>query len=524
MDTRVYVMTHKQFTPPDDPLYIPLHVGRSLGEDLGFQGDHTGDSISEKNRNYCELTGIYWLWKNITCDIVGVCHYRRYFAKEDRLISKQNIEDILQKQDVIVSNSEFTKYSSLREHYANIHQWKDMELCRTVISERCPQYLQAFDLCMSCNFFSLGNMIITRKKIFDRYCEWLFDILFEVERRIDLTGYDTFQARIYGYLSERLLRVWLLQQKLSIQELPVFTMDPTDFDHACRKLSMIQRVVELSVPDTLAKYQLPHVQSPICSEPHDIDFRGKLPVWLCWWQGYESAPEVVKLCIDSVRRNMPRKSTEVILITIDNVDQYVEFPKWIIQRFEQGAISLGHMSDILQAGLLYRYGGLWMDVSYYMMNPLPEQWIRNGGLLTVREQPSDFKPDIVRGRWNWRLIKTEPKDMLIGFLLDAMYEYWQMQEKLIDAHMVDDLIALAYERIDAIREILEGYPNVICRIDNQTLIGCMNCRYDETLWNQMIKNAELFRLPYHTQVVSENILHQQTTFGFMEEMQKLNQE
>ena len=105
-----------------------------------------------------------------------------------------------------------------------------------------------------------------------------------------------------------------------------------------------------------------------------------------------------------------------------------------------------------------------------------------------------------------------------------MYEYWQMQEKLIDAHMVDHLIALAYERIDAIRDILEGYPNVICRIDNQTLIGCVNCRYDETLWNQMIKNAELFRLPYHTQVVSENILHQQTTFGFMKEMRKLNQE
>lgn len=70
MDTRIYVMTHKQYTKPDDSLYRTLHVGRALSEDLGYEGDDTGEQISNKNRNYCELTGMYWIWKNVSCDIV----------------------------------------------------------------------------------------------------------------------------------------------------------------------------------------------------------------------------------------------------------------------------------------------------------------------------------------------------------------------------------------------------------------------------------------------------------------------
>lgn len=64
MSITVFVMTHKPFTPPADPMYVPLHVGRATAEDLGFPGDDTGNSISRLNPYFCELTGMYWLWKN----------------------------------------------------------------------------------------------------------------------------------------------------------------------------------------------------------------------------------------------------------------------------------------------------------------------------------------------------------------------------------------------------------------------------------------------------------------------------
>ncbi len=86
MDTRIYVMTHKKIENLPEKIYQPLHVGREGKEDLGYPGDHTGEQISSKNPYYCELTGMYWIWKNVSCDVIGVCHYRRFFMREGRLL------------------------------------------------------------------------------------------------------------------------------------------------------------------------------------------------------------------------------------------------------------------------------------------------------------------------------------------------------------------------------------------------------------------------------------------------------
>ena len=88
MKIRIYTMTHKVFLEPEDKnLYIPLHVGRALGGDLGYLNDNTGENISAWNDRYGELTGVYWVWKNDTdSDIIGICHYRRFFVDQDRQI------------------------------------------------------------------------------------------------------------------------------------------------------------------------------------------------------------------------------------------------------------------------------------------------------------------------------------------------------------------------------------------------------------------------------------------------------
>ena len=87
MSMRIYTMTHKKFTPLSDKLYVPLHVGRASGEDFGYQGDDTGEQISALNCYYSELTGLYWIWKNVhTYKYVGTCHYRRYLLNEQEKI------------------------------------------------------------------------------------------------------------------------------------------------------------------------------------------------------------------------------------------------------------------------------------------------------------------------------------------------------------------------------------------------------------------------------------------------------
>ncbi len=231
MDTRIYVMTHRKFEPPQPEYYIPLHVGKSGKEDLNYTGDDTGDTISEKNDTFCELTGLYWIWKNVRCDVAGVCHYRRYFVRRgsqdepgplgQKLLNRDSIERCLQTYDMIVPDSGMTQEGSVWNQYALRHRISDWMECGKIIHELCPEYDPAYQWSQNCNFVSLGNMVITRKEILDEYCEWLFRILFEAERRIDTSGYDAYQRRIFGFLSERLFRVWLLKQPLRIREEPV---------------------------------------------------------------------------------------------------------------------------------------------------------------------------------------------------------------------------------------------------------------------------------------------------------------
>ena len=95
---KIIVATHKKYEMPKDDIYIPLHVGAEGKEDIGFIKDNTGDNISEKNPYFCELTGLYWAWKNLNADYIGLVHYRRHFCLKKK-ISKQIYECFKRRRD-----------------------------------------------------------------------------------------------------------------------------------------------------------------------------------------------------------------------------------------------------------------------------------------------------------------------------------------------------------------------------------------------------------------------------------------
>ncbi len=514
MDTRIYVMTHKEYTKPAYDVYKTLHVGKAIGNDFGYEGDDTGDNISAKNMNYCELTGIYWIWKNVKCDIVGICHYRRYFVQNEDFLDKEYIEKLLNDYDVIAPNSGFTKYSSVREHYEKEHYWKDMQLCREVIGEKCPEYLDAFDLCMGCNLFSLGNMVITKKNIFDSYCEWLFDILFEVEQRVDISGYDAHQARIMGYLSERLFRVWLLNQKYSVREQEVRTMDPKDSNNAVQAVSMVYKCVEMILGGVIKKYKANTKENtpPICSEAKPIDFDGKIPVWVLWLQGMEQAPELVKMCVESLRSNLPKETAQLRVITIDNLAEYIELPSWIVEKFQQGAISLTHLSDIIKMGLLYRYGGMWIDAAYYVANPIPPEFF-DREFFTLKMKEPMRKNDISQGRWAGDFLLVKPKNILTAFVLEALYEYWKIQNNLLDYYLLDYVIAAAYNNLPDVKKLLDD-----CECTNPhafVLKSLLNEKCSPGLYEEITCDTNFFKLTYKVSPDKENVVGDKTFYGCM---------
>lgn len=243
MDLRLYVSLHRPFPVPEDPLLVPIQVGSALAPRLldGCLRDDGGVNISAKNRSYCELTAQYWVWKNTKADYVGFFHYRRYLYpvpaarrpyRVECLPGPQLLErlgwarlpELVQGQDLIAPIGE-NMYLSVREHYAKapFHHAKDLALAETIIREREPSFVDAMEAYLSQSICYFGNIYIMAWPLFDRYCQWLFPILEEFDRRAELTDYGPQELRVDGYLAERLFGVFYTKVKaegLRTLELP----------------------------------------------------------------------------------------------------------------------------------------------------------------------------------------------------------------------------------------------------------------------------------------------------------------
>ena len=205
MDVKVAVAAHKPYWMPSDPMYLPVQVGAAGKPTIaGYERDDSGDSISSDNSRYCELTGLYWAWKNLGADYIGLSHYRRQFAGSG-------------------------ERGTVGDHYAQTFDGSQLDILRDVLSERCPEYLPAFDAHMRERSAHICNMIIARRDVVDDYLSWLFPVLREAERRIDFSGMTPFEARCMGRLSERLQDVWISREGVSYVECPVVSMEPVDW-------------------------------------------------------------------------------------------------------------------------------------------------------------------------------------------------------------------------------------------------------------------------------------------------------
>lgn len=222
MTVSIYTMTHVPFKAPEDPLYIPLQVGRALHEDLGYQGDDTGDNISVQNPYYSELTGLYWIWKNVDdADYLGLCHYRRYFLNDNgALMTEDDYLRLFAQYDVILSKPQSGEYD-YQTIYSRSHDIRNLDMTGQVIRELYPDYYDTFQSVIFDKSCYIGNLFAAPKELFYAYCKWLFSIFSVLEKRIDVSDYDDYHKRVFGFLSEQLLIVWVKHNKLSYYEAPV---------------------------------------------------------------------------------------------------------------------------------------------------------------------------------------------------------------------------------------------------------------------------------------------------------------
>lgn len=221
MKIRIYSLTHKKFNIPTDPLFLPLQVGREGKEDLGYLADNTGDNISSLNCYYSELTGLYWIWKNVNdIDYVGTCHYRRYLIDEgqQRVYSTKDYESLLKEYD-LVTTKRVVLNNSYHYGFSANHNIEALDMTGQVIKEIYPEYYETFEELVNGPETYFGNMLVTSKEIYNAYCEWLFTIFFEVQKRINVdTDEDAYHKRVFGFISEFLLLVYVRVNGLRVKE------------------------------------------------------------------------------------------------------------------------------------------------------------------------------------------------------------------------------------------------------------------------------------------------------------------
>lgn len=234
--TELYIMTHKQVNDKRIPKDRTMMLVGAYNKPTiaGYLDDLGQDNISNKNANFCELTGLYAIWKYSTADIVGLEHYRRLFSDGKinlvryKIISKNNLEKLLNEYDIILPQKHYwPNYSCLYEQYKSEHIASDIEQLENIIYNDFGEYKEAWDIVMHQRQYAYNyNMFVCRKSLIDEYCDFLFNVLFKLEPLIDLNdGRDDYHKRVFGFLSERLFNVWLVQKNnLKIKELRIATL------------------------------------------------------------------------------------------------------------------------------------------------------------------------------------------------------------------------------------------------------------------------------------------------------------
>lgn len=243
MNMKVIVVTHKITDLPFGGGYMPICVGPNKDSfPKNIQRDDTGDNIANRNNQYSELTALYWAWKNLNADYIGIVHYRRYMSKKkckslNDILSVEEAMKELEKKDIIVVRPR-VYLESVKQHFVNCHRTmkdvsaRQLEILEETIQEETPEYITSFKKVMNGHSAHMFNMFIMSKENLDEYCSWMFPILFETESKIE--SENILFNRLMGSLSEFLLDTWIIKNNKSYKNMRLYQTEMDLFDRVKR--------------------------------------------------------------------------------------------------------------------------------------------------------------------------------------------------------------------------------------------------------------------------------------------------
>lgn len=218
-------------------------------------------------------------------------------------------------------------------------------------------------------------------------------------------------------------------------------------------------------------------------------------VWVFWFQGENQMPSLVRQCYMSLKKQMADK--QIILITKDNIKEYCTFPSYIFEKYEDGKITITHLSDILRFDLLSHYGGLYTDATVFWTGRLNERDYEC--FYTCGGYSDEYYFNVAKGRWTGFLIGGSNDNPLFSFMYDFFLEYWKKENELIDYFLIDYALNYAYKQnIGG----FQTYVDNVAKKNNPNLFKLMEIRnekFRDNVYKQLTADTIAFKMSYKKQ-------------------------
>ena len=233
------------------------------------------------------------------------------------------------------------------------------------------------------------------------------------------------------------------------------------------------------------------------------------PIWVCWWTGIDSAPELVKRCVESTYRNAGEHP--VFLITKENYSEYIEIPSYMLRKVEAGKMGLAHLADYIRVKVLSEHGGLWLDATIYCSQQIPKECF-DSPFFTLKG-PVRACGYISGMRWVTFCLGGWKGNVFYRFLAECFEHYWRNNDCAIDYLFFDHLILTAYDHLPAVRELLDSVPdNNIHRDDLQ---AAMNAARPASEMNSILHlDTKLYKLSWRETYASVSASGEQSIYSY----------
>lgn len=224
----------------------------------------------------------------------------------------------------------------------------------------------------------------------------------------------------------------------------------------------------------------------------------KVPVWVCWWQGYDNMPDLCKMCYHRLEKMLP-ENTELHLITLENYKNYVHIPSDLLGRFESGTITMTTYSDVLRNYLLKEHGGLWIDSTVFVSNRISKEFFEQNNWWSVKlpfegEKVTNLGQKISKRKWASFLQMGYKGNLLNSFVADAFEVYYRTHRTAVDYFMQNMMIAIAYDHLDQIREIVDRVE--FNNKDVYSLYDHIDEPFDKEKYDNWNKNTYFYKMTW----------------------------